>query len=516
MKINECFKDICLKKINKAIYCMHISNLFTKYFCHSPICEETVKENKIITNEQLENENEGKLLAKYALPSIISLIITSVYNIVDQIFIGRGVGYIGNTATNISYPLVTFSMGVILLFAHGGSVFINLKTGEGNRKAASQGASAALWCCAGVIAAISALSLLFMRQILMLFGATEQSYGYAFAYAFIIMLGMPFHGVSVVLSNYIRADGNPRFSMAALSAGAVLNCFLDPLFIFVFRWGVAGGAAATVLGQLLSLGMALSYVKKFRNFSIKRDFCEMKNAPMGKIMSYGTSTFAMRMCLVVVQVLLNNTLRTYGALSMYGSEIAMAAAGVTQKLNMLAQSCMQGIATGQQPILGYNYAAKRYKRVKRTFLYAMAASVGLSFVFWGLIMLFPRQIMELFGKDNGLYTEFAVICLTTKFKFIFTMGFTIITSYFYQGIGMPKQSVALTILRQFALRVPLLLILPKYYGIMGALYAYPVCDVLCCIVGCVFMIKGINLLKKKEIEENDRIISQNQSEPANG
>ena len=425
-----------------------------------------------------------------------------MYNIVDQIFIGRGVGYIGNTATNISYPLLTFSMGVILLFAHGGSVFINLKTGEGNRKAASQGASAALWCCAGAITVISALSLLFMKRMLLLFGATEQSYGYAFSYAFIIMLGMPFHGVSVVLSNYIRADGNPRFSMAALSAGAILNCFLDPLFIFVFRWGVAGGALATVLGQLFSLALALSYVKKFRNFSIKCDFPEMRNVPVLKIVSYGTSTFVMRMCLVVVQVLLNNTLRAYGASSIYGSEIAMAAAGVTQKLNMLTQSCVQGIATGQQPILGYNYAAKRYNRVRRTFLYAIAAATGLSLVFWAFTMLFPRQIMEMFGKDNELYMEFAVICLTTKFKFIFTMGFTIITSYFYQGIGMPKQSVVLTILRQFALRVPLMLILPKYYGIMGALYAYPVCDVLCCIVGCAFMINGVRMLKRKEIEEH--------------
>lgn len=462
--------------------------------------------NSVVTNEQLSTQSEGKLLFKYALPSILAMVINSIYNIVDQIFIGQGVGYLGNAATNVAYPLAVFTMGISLLFAHGNSAFVNLELGAGNRESANESSSTSAFYAGVILLVITVLCIIFIKPILYLFGATDNSYKYAFSYTLIILLGTPIHAVASVFSNCIKADGNPTYSMVSLGAGAVLNCFLDPLFIFVFDWGVAGGALATVIGQVFSFFLTYRYIRKhMKNFEIKRKYINIKSPYIGKVISLGMSTFAMRICTVIVNVVLNNTLRTYGALSVYGADIVLAASGIVQKLMTILQSFVQGLANGQQPIIGFNYGAKLYNRVRKIFTISIVSSTFFGLLFWCAAMFIPEALIDIFGSGNELYVEFAVLCLKTKFKCVFIMGLIFITSYFYQAIGKPVQSVVMTLLRQFGFLIPALIILPKYFGLMGALYAYPLCDALTAIISLAFIIKGLRDLKREE--ENSKILS---------
>ncbi len=459
--------------------------------------------SSVVTKEQLSTQNEGKLLFKYALPAIMTLMINSIYNIVDQIFIGQGVGYLGNTATNIAYPLVVFTMGITLTFAHGNSAFVNLQLGAGNKKAADESSSTSAFYAGIVLLIITILCFIFIKPILYLFGATDNSYEYALTYTSIILIGVPIHAVASVFSNCIKSDGDPTYSMVSLGAGAVLNCFLDPLFIFVFKWGVAGGALATVIGQYLSFFLTLHYVrKKMKNFEIGIKHINFKSPYMLEVISLGASTFAMRICTVIVNVVLNNTLRTYGATSVYGADIVLAASGIVQKLMTILQSFVQGLANAQQPIIGFNYGAKYYGRVRKTVFLSLSIGTVCGIIFWFVAMFFPEQLISIFGSENELYTEFAVLCLKTKFKCIFTMSFVFMTSYFYQAIGKPLQSVLMTLLRQFGFLVPGILILPKYFGLMGALYAYPLCDALSGIVSLAFILKALSDLKKETSQKN--------------
>lgn len=465
--------------------------------------------SSVVTNEQLSTQNEWKLLLKYALPSITAMIINSIYNIVDQIFIGQGVGYLGNAATNVAYPLVVFTMGVTLMFAHGNSAFVNLQLGAGNRKAADESSSTSAFYAGVVLLVITILCFVFIKPILYLFGATDNSYSYAFVYTAIVLIGVPVNAVASVFSNCIKADGNPTYSMVSLGAGAVLNCFLDPLFIFVFKWGVAGGALATIIGQYFSFFLTFRYIrKKMKNFELGIKHINLKSPYMLKVISLGASTFAMRICTVIVNVVLNNTLRTYGAASVYGADIVLAASGIVQKLMTVLQSFVQGLANAQQPIIGFNYGAKYYGRVKRVFLISLGLGTLSGVLFWFAAMFFPEQLISIFGSENALYVEFAVLCLKTKFKVVFIMSLIFITSYFYQAIGKPLQSVVMTLLRQFGFLVPSLIILPKYFGLMGALYAYPLCDALTGIVSLIFIFKALSDLKKEE--SSNKNLSENE------
>ena len=462
-----------------------------------------MSENK--TESQLDQNPLGyekipKLVAKYAIPSVVAMLINAVYNIVDQIFLGHGVGFLGNTATNVALPFVTLSLAVSLLIGVGCSSYINLSLGRGRQEEASKA-----FCSSFILAlvcgfGIAALGLIFLKPMAYLFGATESSLKYSMQYMAVIALGAPFNMPAILLNNTIRADGAPTYAMISISTGAVLNCILDPLFIFVFRWGVLGAALATIIGQIVSFFLSFAYVKKFKTIEIKKEYFTLKNKGLKIVLHQGTSNFINQMSIVLVQVVMNNSLRRWGAESIYGSDICLAALGVVMKVNNILISAINGIAIGQQSIVGYNYGAGKYKRAFAAYRFSAICASVIAVVGWGIFMLFPEGVVSIFGQEDALYNEFASMCVSIFLAVIFLAGFQITTSNMFQAIGKPNKSAVLTLLRQPVIVVPLILVLPRFFGVKGLLYAGPLTDVISAGFAVVFLAFEIKDLNKKIAE----------------
>ncbi len=441
-------------------------------------------------------ESISKLVLRYAVPGVIGMVINSIYNIVDQIFIGRGVGYLGNTATTVSFPFTTLAMAISLMLAHGNSAYMSLRLGEENREDAARsfGNTLAVALTAGV--SMMLLSLLFLDQLLTVFGATEASMSFSRDYAGIIVLGFPFIMVTQMMNNATRTDGSPRYAMWTMSSGAILNTILDPIFIFVFHWGVKGAAVATVIGQVLSFVIALLYLGKFKSIQLKRSYITLKAKYLPKVLSLGTSDFITQFSSVFMQVALANTLKKWGASSVYGSEIPIAAIGITMKINMILFGVLIGISNAQQPIIGFNYGARKFARVKKTYLVSAAAATAAGFIGWSVFQLFPMQIISLFGQENALYNEFAVKCLRTFLSLIFVAGFNVTSSAMFQAIGKPLFSVLLTLLRQVMILIPLIVILPHFFGLEGVLYSMPITDIIMVSITAIVVIRQMKKLDR--------------------
>lgn len=455
-------------------------------------------------NRELLDKPIKLLLMKYAIPSVISMLITSVYNIVDQIFLGQGVGYLGNTATNIAMPFVTLNLAVSLLIAVGCSSYMNLAMGRNDRQSASKAFGSAILLGCIFSLALGICGIIFVRPMAYMFGATPASMEYAVTYMRIISVGVIFTTPTTILNNAIRADGSPSFSMAATLVGALLNCVLDPLFIFIFKWGVAGAAWATVIGQIVSFVITALYIRKFKNIDFKREYISLKHSELAKILKQGSSSFVLQMSNVIVQVVMNNALRLWGEASIYGSDICIAALGITMKVNMIFNSIVLGFAIGQQPIIGFNYGAKQYKRAYDVYKYTTLITVVISFVGWLVFQLAPEVIISIFGQESALYNEFASMCLRIYLGAIFCAGFLISSSHMFQAIGKPIKSVVLTVLRQFALIIPLILILPHFFGVKGLLYSGLVTDIVSFVISLIFV--------WREKAEFDRLLSADISE----
>ncbi len=446
-------------------------------------------------------EKIPKLVAKYAIPSMIAMLINAVYNIVDQIFLGHGVGFLGNTATNVTLPFVTLALAVSLLIGVGCSSYINLSLGRGKYEEASRA-----FCSSFVLAlvcglGIGVLGLIFLKPMAYLFGATESSLSYAMQYMAVIAVGTPFNMPTILLNNTIRADGAPTYAMISISTGAVLNCILDPLFIFVFHWGVFGAALATIIGQIVSFFLSLAYVKRFKTIEIKKEYFTLKNKGLKIVLHQGTSNFINQMSIVLVQVVMNNSLKKWGAMSIYGSDICLAALGVAMKVNNILISAITGIAIGQQSIVGYNYGAGNYKRVLATYRFSAMFAGVIAVAGWSAFMLFPERVVSIFGQEDALYNEFAIMCVNTFLSAVFLAGFQITTSNMFQAIGKPNKSAVLTLLRQPVVIIPLILILPKFFGVKGLLYSGPLTDVISAAFAAVFLAFEIKDLNKKEAEK---------------
>lgn len=462
---------------------------------------ENTNKTKTLQNP-LGEEKIPKLVAKYAIPSVISMLINAVYNIVDQIFLGHGVGFLGNTATNIALPFVTLSLAVSLLIGVGCSSYINLSLGRSEKEEASRA-----FCSSFILAfvfgvGLAALGLIFLKPLVYLFGATENSAEYAMQYMAVIAIGMPFNMPAILMNNAIRADGSPTYSMISISTGAILNCILDPLFIFVFKWGVFGAALATITGQIVSFILSLVYIKRFKTLEIKKEYFTLKSKCLKNVLHQGTSNFINQMSIVLVQVVMNNSLRVWGAQSIYGSDICLAALGVAMKVNNILISAITGIAIGQQPIVGYNYGAKKYDRAFEAYRFSAICASVLAVIGWGIFMLFPDKVVQIFGQEEALYSEFASMCINIVLAAVFLAGFQITTSNMFQAIGKPNLSAVLTLLRQPVVIVPLILILPRFFGVKGILYASSVTDVISFVFAVIFLLAEIKDLKEK-IAQNE-------------
>lgn len=387
----------------------------------------------------LETEKEGKLIAKFAIPAIISMLVSSLYNIVDQIFIGQGVGLLGNAATNIAFPVSIICTATALLLGIGSASNFNLCSGAGDHEKASRiaGTGLAMLVICGVI--IAAVTLVFLNPLLHIFGVTAKILPYAQDYTGITAFGIPFLILTTGGNHLIRADRSPTYSMTCMLTGAIINTILDPLFIFGFHWGIKGAAWATVIGQIVSGIMVIVYFGQFRKMELKKEMFR----PSGK---------------------------------------------------MVFMAIAIGISQGCQPIWGFNYGAEAYDRVKRTYWKAFQIAMAVGIVFFLCFQFFPTQLVSIFGTGSKEYYQFAARYFRIFMFMTFINGIQPMSSGFFTSIGKAKLGIVVSLTRQVIFLLPLILIFPLYMGIDGVMYAGPIADAAAGIVAIGFALKELRAM----------------------
>ena len=435
----------------------------------------------------LGTEPVGRLLLKFAVPSIISGLVGALYNIVDQLFIGQGVGMLGNAATNVAFPLTTICIAIALLLGVGSASGFSLAQGAGKNEEAARmvaGGTTLMFLFGG---ALMVLVLLFLDPMLVLFGASSNVLPYASTYTGITALSIPFLIFSTGFSNLIRSDGSPTYAMLCVILGAVLNTLLDPLFIFTFGWGIAGAAWATVIGQGVSAILCFCYLFRFRSVRLFRWDFWPKPATIQRICALGAAACFNQLAMTVVQITMNNTLTYYGAASEYGSDIPLAVVGIITKVYIIFLSVVIGISQGNQPIVGFNYGAKQYPRVKQTYRNAVLAASAIAVAGFLCFQFFPREIISLFGEGSEAYYRFAEEYFRIFMMMFFLIGIQPVTANFFTSIGRAKLGIFLSLTRQIIFLLPLLLVLPYLFGIDGLMFAGPIADAAAAILALVLV-----------------------------
>lgn len=440
------------------------------------------------------------LLFSFSIPAIISCLVNSVYNIVDQIFIGQGVGYLGNAATTIAFPLMTIIMAFATLIGSGGSAYAALRLGEGRKREALLTLNNLLVIAIGLGILLAATGLIFLKPILTLFGATETTMPYAIDYTSIVLMGVPFSVISIALSNMARTDGHPRMSMYGILIGAALNTVLDPIYIFVLDWGVKGAAIATITAQFVSTVVLCYYFLRKGNMRFTRRYMKPVGRVWYKIFSLGISSGITALVACIMQVVMNNSLVYYGNQTEITGDVALSAMGIVMKIAMILASVCIGFGIGAQPILGFNLGAKKYTRVRHTYLLAVSIATGSILIGWAVCQLAPHLVLSLFGKENQTFTDFAVRCLRIYLGGIFCAGFQIVSTNYFQATGQPLKASLLSMLRQLILLIPLLLILPLFFGLNGLLYAGPCADIGSAVIVALFILPEMRKLNRRIAE----------------
>lgn len=455
---------------------------------------ENIKQGNPLAEEKI-----GRLIARFAVPAIISMLVSSLYNIVDQIFIGQGVGMLGNAATNIAFPVSIICTATALLLGIGSASNYNLEAGAGRNDRAAEiaGNGLAMLVICGVV--IGAVVLIFLNPLLHLFGVMKEILSYAQDYTGITAIGIPFLILTTGGNHLIRADRSPTYSMTCMLTGAILNTILDPLFIFVCHWGIKGAAAATVIGQVVSGLMVIYYFSKKRKMELKRSMFLPKAGYLKMIVSLGMASCINQIAMAIVQITMNNTLRYYGAQSMYGSEIPLACVGVISKVNMVFMAIAIGIAQGCQPIWGFNYGAHNYDRVREAYKKAFAICIVLGVVFFGCFQLFPRQIVSIFGSGSEAYFHFAKRYFRIFMFVTFLNGIQPMSSAFFTSIGKSKLGIVVSLTRQIIFLLPLILIFPLFMGIDGVMYAGPIADGAAALVAIIFAEREMKALQQGNV-----------------
>ncbi|MCQ2596070.1 MAG: MATE family efflux transporter [Treponemataceae bacterium] len=436
------------------------------------------------------------LLTRFAIPSVIAMLVSSLYNVVDQIFIGQGVGYLGNATTNVSFPFVTICLAITLTLGIGSSTRFSIYLGKKQEEMAAKTAALGISLLAFVGILYALLAEIFCVPLLKAFGATSDILPMALEYTRIIILGMPFLMLMNGCCHLARADGSPNFSMLAMLLGAVINTILDAVFIFVLHLGVKGAAWATIIGQIASFLLAASYLPRFKRVTLKKEYFRLDFKDGLTTCKMGMSQGLNQLAITIVQVIMNQSLVYYGALSVYGSEIPLAASGVVLKVNSLVLAVIIGVNQGMQPIVGFNYGAKIYSRVKQTYKCALLGD--LVFTCAGLFMfqMFPEKILALFGGGDAKYTEFAVKFMRTFLLMLPLIGVQMISSNFFTAIGKAYKGALLALMRSVFCFVPIVLILPHFLGITGILCTAPIADFLACLVVVCFITNEMKNLEK--------------------
>lgn len=459
----------------------------------------------MIENKLLGEEKISKLLFRFSLPCVTGLLISAFYNIVDQIFIGNSaLGYLGNAATGISFPILCIANAFAWCIGDGAAAFLSICSGRNDSDSAHKCVGTGLSATILISVVLSALCLAFQRPLMTLFGASDATLSLAVDYFRIIALFFPVYLIINVMNSMIRADGSPNYAMIAMSVGAVLNIILDPIFIFWLNWGIQGAAIATGIGQLASFALCVFYLRKPKSFRLTKESFRIDWGILLTLVQMGASTFITQISIVVMSLLSNVTLFHYGALSIYGSDIPISVFSIQTKVYTIVNNIVVGIALGGQPILGYNYGAKKMDRVREAYRLILISCLSVGILATLIFQFFPEVLINIFGSGNALYMDFAVKTFRIYLSMSVITCLTKLTSVFFQAIGKSIQAMITSIIRDMICFVSLTLVLCRMLeaqkpgsGIFGILFAAPLSDIVAGVVVLVLTVSFFRSLKKE-------------------
>lgn len=452
------------------------------------------------SNQFLGTERIGKLMQKYAIPCIISLLVGALYNIVDQIFIANAsyLGSYGNAANTVVFPLTVVALAIAVMIGDGCCGFVSISLGQDEVCKAKQSVGNAVVVCLVSSIVLTAIYLIFADIILAMFGGTvnAETYRHSQEYFFYITLGVPFYMFGQAMNPIIRADGSPRFAMISTLAGAVLNVILDPVFIFGLRWGMMGAAVATVTGQVVTAILAVWYLLHMEIIKPAAGDFALRGKICSRMLTLGITSFLSQISLVAAMAAINNMIRKYGALdAVLGQEqyaqIPMAVVGIVMKFFQIVISIVVGMAAGCIPIVGFNMGARKSARVKELFTRLLVAEAGVGAVALVLVEIFPRQLIALFGAANEsvYYTDFAVRSFRIYLCMIILACVNKACFIFLQAMGKAGESTALSMVREVVFGVGFALLLPHFFGLDGVLYSMPLSDILTFLIAAYLIVK---------------------------
>ena len=458
------------------------------------------------TNKYLGEERISKLLLKFSIPCIMGLLISALYNIVDQIFIGNSrLGFLGNAATGVSFPVICIANAFAWCVGDGAASYLSICAGQKDSKRAHKCVGSGITATIIISLVLTLVCELFNEPLMRLFGASDQTIDMAVEYFRIVAAFFPFYLLLNVMNSMIRADGSPAFAMAAMLTGAILNIILDPVFIFVLDWGITGAAWATVIGQVASFLLCAVYFFRPKNFKLSLGSFVPDSQVLGTTIALGFSTFINQIAIVVVSLICNMTLFRYGELSIYGPDIPISVFSIQTKVYTIVCNIVVGIVLGSQPIFGYNYGARKLDRVRETYRLVLIASVAVGLAATMIFQFCPQIVINLFGAGNELYQEFAVKTFRIYLSLMTVTCLVKMTSVFFQAIGKPLHAILSSLVRDIVCFTPLALLLPKLLeqkatgnGINGILYAAPVSDAVAIVVILVLTVSFFRSLKKEE------------------
>ena len=473
---------------------------------------ELVNENKI-----LEEEKISKLLLKFSVPCVMGLLISAFYNIVDQIFIGNStLGYLGNAATGVSFPVICIANAFAWCVGDGAASYLSICAGRKDTDSAHKSVGTGITVTLLISIVLMLICEVAAVPLMSLFGASNQTLDLAVTYFRIVAAFFPFYLLLNVMNSMIRADGSPGFAMKAMVMGAIINIILDPIFIFLLKWGIAGAAWATAIGQVVSFAICAIYFFKPKSFRLKKSSFVPNLPILSKMINLGAATFITQISIVAVTLVCNMTLARYGALSKYGPDIPISVFSIQTKVYTIVLNIVTGIVLGGQPIFGYNYGAKRMDRVRKAYKIVFRATLITGITATIIFQLWPKEVVGIFGSGNELYQEFAVKTFRIYLSLVTVTCLVKMTAVFFQSIGKSKYAVMASIIRDIVCFTPLAIILPSVLegaevgtGINGILYAAPISDLVAIVVILILTISFFHKLNKEtevEVEKQEKLV----------
>ena len=470
--------------------------------------EETPVEHK--ENNFLEKEPVGKLMMKYAVPCIISLLVAALYNIVDQIFIANAtyLGSYGNAANTVVFPLIIVALAIAVMIGDGACAFVSISLGAGKKEEAHKSIGSAVVLCITLSLIVTAVYLFFADGILTAFGGrvNEETFKQAQSYFFWITVGMPFYMFGQAMNPIIRSDGSPRFAMVSTLAGAVVNIILDPVFIFVFKWGMMGAALATVLGQILTVVLAIWYLCHMKAVRLQKESFGLHLHLAKQYLALGMTSFLSQISLVAAMMAINNMIQKFGALDAVFSnpeyaQIPMAVVGIVMKFFQIVISIAVGMAAGCIPVVGYNVGAGRNDRVKALFTRLLIGEFTVGAIALIIVEFFPRQLIGIFGATNEsqAYTDFAIKAFRTYLCLMPLATVNKGTFIYLQSVGKALASAMISMVREVIFGVGFALLLPMWFGLDGVLYSMPVSDLFTFLIALVIILSTFRQLSESSV-----------------